>query len=392
MDINTHPIWKGVSKYKKPLHLMRIKLAKQYAKLYSQETFIGITGSVGKTSCTAACLAVLSRKYRTIATSPNLDSIFNIPITLLKLSPKIKRVILEMGVEYKGEMDFYLSLVKPQKAILSQIYYQHSEFLGGLEEITAEKGRLFEQLPESGYAILNWDDIHSRKMAEKTSAQVVYYGTDPNNCVVWAGNIQIENFKTVFELNYGVERVQIKYNLLGSHQVYSALAAATLGIIEKIPLTQIKHGLESVLPSEHRLQLMEGANDSLILDDTYNAAPAAVEAAIYTLMQIPAKKRILVLSEMRELGEFTEKMHRQIAQVIYQQKIDMVLFGQGNTSLIANELIHLGFWEDKIMTNMQNAQIVSYLLQNLSKGDLCLIKGARAVRLDEVVKRVTKKS
>lgn len=391
MDINTHPIWKTISRYKKPFHLLRFKMARQYAKLYSGETFIGITGSVGKTSCALACYQVLSRKYNTIATEPNLDPVFNIPITLLKLSPKVKRVILEMGIEYKGEMDFYLSLVRPKKAILTKIYYQHSEFLGGIDDITEEKGKLFESLSEDGFAILNWDDINSRKVADKTRAQVFYFGTDPKNCVVWAGNIKIENYQTVFELNYGVERVQIVYKLLGVHQIYSALAAAALGIIENMPLTKIKQGLEAVLPGEHRLQLVAGPNDSLVLDDTYNAAPAAVEAAIHTLMQVPAKRRILVLGEMRELGEFTQQMHRQIARVIYKEKIDIVLLGQGDTKFIADELIKLGFWEDRLFMDMQSSQMVSYLLQNLSRGDLCLIKGARAVRLDEVVKRIAKK-
>ncbi|MBI2019889.1 UDP-N-acetylmuramoyl-tripeptide--D-alanyl-D-alanine ligase [Candidatus Daviesbacteria bacterium] len=397
MDIVNHPIWDQVTPYKtkiaaykKPFHLLRIYLARQYAKLYPADTFIGVTGSVGKTTCVQACAAVLSQKYKTITTKPNLDPILNIPATILKLNPAIKRAVLEMGIEYKGEMDFYLSILRPKTAIVTRIYYAHSKFLGGLDEIISEKGKLIEQLPKDGMAILNWDDISSKKLAQKCRGEVVYFGTDPKNCTVWAGNIKIENFRTTFELNLGVERVEIHFQLLGAHQVYSALAAATLGVLEQIPLTKIKLALEKIEPAEHRLVPVKGPNGSIILDDSYNSSPAAVEEAIDVLLRIPARRRIVVLGEMRELGDFSEKLHRQIAQKLYKEKIDLVFLGGGDANFIAMELNDLGFWEERMEANLQIGQIVSKLLKTLQKGDVCLIKGSRAVRLDEVVKRISK--
>lgn len=398
MDITTHPIWDQVTpyktkipSYKKPVHLLRIYLAKQYAKLYPREMFIGVTGSVGKTSVVTAAFAVLSQKYKTLTTKPNLDPVLNIPATLLKLNPSIKKVILEMGVEYKGEMDFYLSLLKPETVIFTKISYAHSEYLGGINEILQEKGKLIESLRDSGMAILNWDDPNSKKLAGKCSGSVVYYGSDPQNCIVWAGNIKIEDFKTSFELNLGVERVKINYQLLGSHQIYPALAAAALGVVCNIPLTKIKLALESIEPSEHRLQVVQGPNGSIILDDTYNSSPAALDGAIDTLLQIPARRRILVLGEMRELGKYSEELHRRVAQRIYKEKLDFVFLGQGDTEIVADELKSLGFWEERVEENLQNSKLVGRLLKFLGKGDVCLIKGSRAVRLDEVVKRISKK-
>ncbi len=398
MDIKTHPIWSQITPYrtsipiyKKPIHLLRIYLAKQYAKMYPKDMFVGITGSVGKTTCTQACLAVLSQKFKTIATKSNLDPILNIPSTLLAINPTIKKVILEMGVEYKGEMDFYLSLIKPMTAIITKIAYAHNEYLGDLDEITEEKGKLIESLPNSGVAILNFDDPNSKKLAAICKANILYFGTDNKNCTVWAGNIKIENFKTSFELNLGVERVKINFQLLGSHQVYSALAAATLGVSVDIPLTKIKLALESIQPAEHRMQPVAGPNGSVILDDTYNSSPAAVDAAIDTLLQIPSRRKILVLGEMKELGKYSEMLHREIAQKIYKEKLDLVLLGQGDTKFIAEELKDLGFLEERLEINLANSQIVSRLLRGLGKGDVCLIKASRAVRLDEVVKRIAKK-
>lgn len=399
MDITTHPIWNQVTAYKtsipvfkKPIHLLRIYLARLYAKLYSKDLFVGITGSVGKTTCVQASAAVLSQKGKTLQTLPNLDPVLNIPNTILKLTPKVKKVILEMGIEYKGEMDFYLSLVQPKTVILTKIAYAHSEFLGDLDEIIAEKAKLIESLPEDGIAILNWDDPNSKKLAEKCKGSVYYFGTDPKNCIVWAGNVNVADFKTTFELNLGVERVKVNYQLLGPHQIYPALAAAALGVLNKIPLTKIKLALESIEPGEHRLQVLSGPNGSVILDDTYNSSPSSLEAAIETILKIPARRRCLVLGEMRELGPYSDSLHRKIAQMIYKEKIDLVYLGQGATKIIADELKSLGFWEEKLSTDLSNSQLVSKLLKNLGKGDVCLIKGSRAVRLDEVVKRITKKS
>lgn len=398
IDIKSHPIWSQVTPYKtkissikKPFHLLRISLARKYAKLYPKDTFIGITGSVGKTSTIHACQAVLSQKYKTLTTKSNLDPILNIPETILKLRPSFKKAIFEMGIEYPGEMDFYLSLIKPKIAVVTRIFFAHSEFLGNLEQIAQEKGKLVESLPADGLAILNYDDVVVRKLSEKCKGEVVFFGTDSKNCNVWAGNIKIENYKTVFELNSGVERVKVEYKLLGLHQIYPALAAAALGIVSGIPLTKVRVALESIEPQEHRMQPVVGPNGSVILDDTYNASPAAVDAAIDTLLQLPARRRVLVLGEMKELGKYSEDLHREIARRIFKEKLDLVLLGQGDTLIIEDELKSLGFYEERIIANLQNAQIVSRLLKVLSKGDVCLIKGSRGVRLDEVVKRIAKK-
>lgn len=398
MDIGHHPIWSQVTPYKtkipklkKPFHLLRIYLAKQYAKLYPREMFVGVTGSVGKTTCVAACKAVLSQKYKTITTKPNLDPVLNIPETILKINPSIKKVILEMGVEYQGEMDFYLSLVKPKVAIITKIAYAHNEYLGSLNDILHEKGKLIESLDQDGVAILNYDDISSKKLAQNCKASVFYFGSDSKNCTIWAGNLQIENFATAFELNHGVERVKVNFKLLGLHQVYSALSAALLGVICGVPLTKIKIGLESIEPSEHRLQAVSGPNGSIILDDTYNSSPTALDSAIDALLAVPARRRIAVLGEMRELGKYSEDLHRQIAQRIYKEKLDLVFLGQGETEYIADELKSLGFWEERLEFNLQNSQLVSKLLKTLGKGDVCLIKGSRSLRLDEIVKRISKK-
>lgn len=378
--------------FKKPSFSPRIYLARQYAKLYSKDLFIGVTGSVDKTTVIEACFLVLSKKYKTLATDSSLGPVLSIPATFLKLTPQIKKVILDMGVEFKGGMSFYLSLIHPKTVICTRVSFGDGEYLGSLEEISEEKIKLIETMNVESIAILNFDDPDCRKLAKSCKGSVVFFGTDPENCTVWAGNIKVEDFKTSFELNYGVERVKVNFPLLGHHQVYTALAAAVLGVVNNIPLTKIKLSLESLKPAGHRMQMLAGPNGSTILDDTYNCSPVAVEAAVDTLLQVNARRRILVLGEMKDLGKYSEKLHNQIAQKIYKEKIDLVFLGQGEAEFIATELKSLGFWEERVESNLQNSQIVGKLLKTLGKGDVVLIKGSRSVRLDEVVKRIAKKS
>src|SRR3989344_1975180 len=272
IDINSHPIWRGINPFKKRGHLLRIFLARQYGKLLPSSKFIGVTGSVGKTTTVIASQAVLMQKYKTISTAqthaemPNLDTIFNLPMTILRVRPGIEKIVLEMGIEYKGEMDFYLHLIQPQTAIVTRIANAHSEFLGDVEEIASEKGKLVASLPAAGVAILNFDDPLVKKMAETTKAKVLYFGTNSKECHVWASDIKITNFQLSFGLNYGVESVEIKSHFLGLHQVYPLLAAATLGLEASIPLMKIKKALESIAPPEHRLQPLDGDNNSIVLD------------------------------------------------------------------------------------------------------------------------------
>lgn len=379
------------SPLKKPFSYLRSYLAKQYARLYPSDTFIAVTGSVGKSACVSACEAVCSQKYKTICTKADLDPVLNIPQTLLRLTPGVSKVILEMGVDNKDEMDFYLSQVKPKLAI----------FTKGTQEILQEAGKLIESLGEEGVAILNWDDPTAKKLANLCQGRVFFYGTDSSNCTIWAGNIKIsgacdprifENFGTSFELNLGVERVKVNFKLLGEHHLYAALAAALLGVILDIPLTKIKLALETLEPVEHKMQALPGPNGSVLIDDTYNSSPMGLESAIDTLLEISARRRIVVLGEMKDLGQSSEESYRQIARKIYKEKLDLVFLGQGETRFIADELKSLGFWEERMGSDLTNSQLVSKLLKTLGKGDVCLIKGSWTLRLDEVVKRIAKKT
>lgn len=170
----------GTVKWKQPFHQARRILAKFWLKCHPWVTIIGITGSYGKTNTTRAITTVLAEKYRTLPTDLNLDTIYNLPITILKLRPWHQKLVLEYGVDHKGEMDFHLSLVKPFMGVITGINPTHSdpELLGSLAGVIKEKSKLLQALPKEGWAIFNWDDKNVRKMAKKTKAQILSYGLD----------------------------------------------------------------------------------------------------------------------------------------------------------------------------------------------------------------------
>lgn len=396
LKIRNHPIWNNIHPLKKEAHLLRLFLAKQYGRRMDPRKYVGVIGSVGKTTTMVACKAVLSESMNVVSSTdthsktPNLDPIFNIPMTLMRAKAKDKKVLFEFGIEYPGEMDFYFDMVKPKTVIVTRLSHEHNQFLGSLDDVIKEETKSLDKLPKDAIVILNWDDPNCRKVAEKIKAEKIFYGTDPQKCHVWASSIKISDFKTYFQLNYGVERVEVRSNLLGQHMVYPLLAAAALGISVDMPLFTIRKGLEKVYPADHRLQVVDGINGSTILDDTYNAQPAAVEEALDTLNYVQARKRIVVLGEMKELGQYTEELHREIARKIFKDKADIVILGKGDTKYIADELKKLGFKSNRLFCDFTNPQMVDQLTKVLSKGDVALIKGANSLKLYEVVRKVTR--
>lgn len=375
--------------FKRPTFLFKYYLSRQYVKLYSKDKFIAVCGSLGKTTTVRFSQKVLSQKFKTLSTQSNKDHLVEVTSSLLKINPSYKKIILEFG-GLLGEMDLYSSLIQPKVVIVTNIAPQ-SDRLENPNGVFNETKRLLAQLPTDGIAILNWDDASCKKLSKEINASVIYFGTDPQNCSVWAGNAKIENFKTTFELNFGVERVKVELPLLGIHQIYPALAAAALGVAFGISLTKIKIALESTEGQEHKMQLFSGPNGSFLLDDTYSSSPMELEAAIDTLLQIPARRRILILGEMNNSINYSPEDFRKIAEKIYKEKLDFIYLGTGLIKSVFDELQSLGFWEERVEANLQNSQLVSRLLKTLSKGDVCLIKGSRVVRLDEVVKRVSRK-
>lgn len=370
-------------------HTVQRVMARGWLHLFPQVTTIGITGSVGKTTTKEAIAAVLSQKFEVVKSKANLDPVYNIPITLLRLRPNTQMIVLEMGVEFPHEMSFYLSIVQPSVGVITKIDWTHTEFFGDLEGVKREKEQLIFSLPQEGYAVLNWDDEIVRNLAQNIKARVFYFGSDSNQCHLWFDHVEPTLKSTQFQLHYGRESVEVHYPLLGTHQLTSALAAASVGIINNLNLLTIRRGLETMKPSEHRFTALHGPNGSIIVDDTYNASPVASLAALKAVSGFPSKRRIAILGEMKELGKYAEKGHRLVGEELVRQKFHTLVAYGTKAKMIAEgakEYSNKNGARIKIYQMTDIYDILDWINRNALEGDIILIKGSRhKIHLERLV-------
>lgn len=384
--------------WKRPFHFGRRNLAKAWIRLHSQATTIGLTGSYGKTSTTRAVAAVLSEKFPTLQTDLNLDTVYNLPITLLKLRSKHKFLVLELGVDHRGEMDSYLKLVKPTIGIVTGISPVHSdpELLGSVEGIKEEKGKLLEALPKNGWAILNRDDGNVYKMAQKTKAKILWYGLGEKNDF-WADNIKIDLDGTVFDLHYREPLSKkekllrgIKIPLLGQHFVSSALAAWAVGIICGLDEKEIISGLAKLQPLSGRMSLEKGPLGTTILDDHLRANPASTLAGLKTFeaLSCPSTSRgrkIAVLGEMGELGKYAKEEHRKIGEKMADFSIDCLVGIGPLQKLVIDEAVKGGFAKDRVFWAGDVREASNFLKSYIKNGDFIYLKGSLLRHLERII-------
>jgi UDP-N-acetylmuramoyl-tripeptide--D-alanyl-D-alanine ligase len=382
--------------WKQSLHNFRRFLAKLWLKFNPQLTIVGITGSHGKTNTTRAITQVLSEKYQTLQTDLNLDTIYNLPITILKLRPWHKKLVLEMGVDHKNEMELHLWLVRPSIGVITGINPTHSdpELLGSFEGVIREKSKLLAALPRNGLAILNWDDENVRKMTKQTKAKVWRYGVDKKQCDFWADEIKVDFSGTLFEIgikNYSSKKcIQVKTGLVGRHFVHSCLAAAAVGISQGLTLRQIKNGLAKLKPLAGRLSIEEGPKSSILINDCLRANPASTIAGLQTLVDLPTLrqaqgKRIAVLGEMGELGELAQQEHRRVGKEVARLKIDYLVSVGPLQKLTAEEAIKSGMKKDQVFWVEDVAQAARILEKLLGIRDLFYLKGSLLRHMERIL-------
>ncbi len=365
-------------------HTSRRVLAKIWLQSHAKTTVVGVTGSYGKTNTSVAINSVLSEKFKTLMTDINLDTNFNIPITVLKLKDQ-EKLILEYGVDHIGEMDKHLSLAKPKIAVVTGIAPVHSDssHLGSLENIIKEKSKLVEALPKEGWAVLNWDAPEVRSMREKTKGQIFYYGLDKDNCRIWANRIKVTMVGLEFNLHHKDEMVKVKTSLVGKHYVYSCLAAAAVGILSEMPLSLVARGLEKLQPLEGRMSLEAGPKNSILLNDSRRANPASTVAGLQALKDLPAKRKIAVVGEMGELGDWEEKGHRQVGKEAGLLKPDYLIAVGPLTKFIAQEA-EKSMRKGSVIWVNDVFEAAGVLTGILKKGDLVYLKGSLLKHLERI--------
>jgi len=345
---------------------------------------VAVTGSVGKTTCKELIASVLGRRYRTLKSEANLNTEIGIPLTLLQLTKEHEQAVLEFGMYALGDIALLTEISRPSIGVVTNVGPVHLERLCSMGAITAAKAELVEALPADGVAILNGDDHRAASFAARTPARVVCYGLS-GQCDVRASNVISHGLDGVkFRLAAGGESVHASLPLPGKHHVYPALAATAVALEEGMSLEQVASALAESRP-ELRSRVLAGANGAIILDDSYNASPASVLAALDLLAELPGR-RLGLLGDMLELGALEEDGHRRVGERAA-TACDVLLAVGSRAQIIADAARIAGASDVRYLDSPGEA--IDELRRELRAGDHLLIKASRAMAFEEVVGALT---
>ncbi len=344
---------------------------------------IGITGSVGKSTTKEMIAEVLSTRYRTLKSPGNLNNEIGLPLTMLRLSSGHQRAVMEMGFYVPGEIAFLCDIALPQVGVVTNVGTVHAERAGSQEVIARGKTELVQALPAApeGVAILNFDDPWVRKMEEKTRARVFFYGLSPE-AHLWADRVEGLGLDGIrFRMHYQGETLHVKIPLIGRHSVHTALRAAAVGLAEGMNWQEILEGL-SQGHNQLRLAAVRSENGALILDDTYNASPESMLAALNLLDELDGRK-VAALGEMLELGPYERGGHEMVGLRAAQVAQVLITLGE-RAHIIAEAARRSGMKKSAIVEFDDIAPMIDWLKTNLTKEDVVLIKGSHGLRMDRV--------
>lgn len=345
-------------------------------------TVVAITGSNGKTTLKNMIALIMvaachGDEKQVLATQGTLNNHWGLPMTLARLNKKHHYAAIEMGMNHFGEIEYLTKMTKPNVAVITNAASAHLEGVGDVAGVARAKAEIFSGLQQNGVAILNRDDAFFsfwRELIDKHT--FISFGFHPDANV----RATIHNATQTQQITLHTPQGDIDVNLplLGKHNVQNALAATAASIAAKIPLEAIKAGLEQIKPAPGRLQIHTLDNGVSIIDDTYNANPFSLQAAVNILAAFDGKK-ILVLGDMKELGPEEKILHQVAGETIRNAGIDF-LFTYGELS--ANSASAFG---EGAYHFLKQEELINALKPYLHNTTTILVKGSRSMRMEKVV-------
>lgn len=349
---------------------------------------IGVTGSNGKTTVKEMLATILQQTGPGLKTSGNLNNLIGLPQMLFQLQPEHCWTVLEMGMSEPGEIDRLAEIAKPKVGIVLNALPAHLQSMGTVEAVAAAKGELLNRISDNGLAVVNADDPRVASLHQNPSARRISFGI--NRGEVRAKDIEtlgLEGQRFLLVTPKGEAAVHLK--ACGRHNIYNALAAAA-ALLEKVDLPVIIAGLEAFTPYKGRFQA-ERLNGITIIDDSYNANPASVKAALETLSQVAAVgHRIAVLGDMLELGRHEVEAHKCVGAVAGRNADRLYLLGNLMGKYAAEAASSNEMPGEAIILCANHKEIADRLHQSLQDGDVILIKGSRGMAMEQVATELKK--
>jgi UDP-N-acetylmuramoyl-tripeptide--D-alanyl-D-alanine ligase len=345
---------------------------------------IGVTGSTGKTTTKEAIAHVLISRFRVLKSEGNFNNHFGLPLMLLKIEPEHEAAVIEMGMSHRGEIAALAKIAQPEIGVVTNVAPVHLEFFKSVAEIARAKYELIESLPAGGTAILNADDEYVSQFGRDFHGKVVCYGRHPS------ADVRAENIKSrgatgsVFDVVSDGRRERATLPLVGTHNIYNALAAVATAMERGLSLAESVGALATVAPADKRGSVVQVGNITVI-NDCYNSNPTALDAMVDTLAAMPAKRRIVVAGEMLELGPSGEELHRRSGEHIAKKGIDILVGVRGLAQPMVEAAGHAGIRAEFVATPEEAGE---WLVRETREGDVVLLKASRGVKLERALEAV----
>lgn len=349
---------------------------------------VGVTGSIAKTSAKEAIATVLATRFVTLRSPGNRNNEIGLPLALLDLGPEHEAAVLEMGMYVGGEIADLAAMARPRIGVVTAVQGVHLSRIGTIEAVERAKGELVEALPADGTAVLNADDPRVVRMRTRTAARVLTYGFDP------AADVRADTVRSAGTagMRFGLVPggaadvhgpIEVTTPALGRLSVHNALAAAAVGLAAGLTGDEIVAGIGRGWAAPHRATLIEAAGTTIV-DDSYNASPASMVAALELLAGLPGR-RVAILGEMLELGDAAAEGHTAVGRAAAERDIDLLFVVGSAASSIAEGAAVAGLPADRIVRAADRPAALTAYLERRADGDVVLVKASRGAALDRLV-------
>jgi UDP-N-acetylmuramoyl-tripeptide--D-alanyl-D-alanine ligase len=348
---------------------------------------VAITGSNGKTTTKEMVAAILNRTWRVLKNRGTLNNLVGVPLTLLQLDATYEAVVVEMGMNQPGEIERLTEIVRPSLGMITNIQPAHLEGLGELDAIQAAKGALFAGMAAPGTIVVNRDDPRVLKEAAGFPGRQVGFSAKGHSAEVSLERVLgMDGKGSRFLLRLPEETLEIRLPVLGLHHIKNAIAAAAVAWALNLPAGSIAVALGNFQPVDKRMEVLTLPGDIHLINDTYNANPGSMAAALETLMQVKQQGRaIAVLGDMLEMGGESASFHRQVGRIAAAEGVDHLLaMGKQASHLLAGAA-EGGMARDQLTEAADHDKIATQVYGLLAAGDWVLVKGSRGMRMEKVV-------
>jgi UDP-N-acetylmuramoyl-tripeptide--D-alanyl-D-alanine ligase len=347
---------------------------------------IAVTGSVGKTSTKEMLASILSQKFNVLKSALNHNNEIGVPQTLFQMDQSHEVVVVEMAMRGLGEIRRLAQIARPQIGVITNIGMSHIERLGSQGAIADAKSELLSELPLDGVAVLNGEDGYYPVLESRFPGRIISFGACSGVDVAGARIKYNKDGQCRFALMIdGEGAIELTLPIPGTHNVYNALAAGAAAYALGMDLYAIKDGLESFDLPSMRMNLDKTVEGIALLNDAYNANPASMAAAIKTLRALSGwTRKVAVLGDMLELGEFSERAHLDLGRSVMEAKIDLLITVGDGGKIIARGANKEGMAMDRIRSYENSVEAAEAIHDWLEQGDAVLVKGSRGMKMEQI--------